>query len=121
LLLFSVRLVKRVGAHGFNIWADSKGVCRHPGTKTPCNAVEVLGTCYDKGGPKWITHELAYYNDGKREYGHTHHPSTGWHLLRGEVLAYNYLHVLLDAVFTMQADVAADKKNLHESTLAPLL
>lgn len=101
--------------HGFNLWASSGALCMDPKTGKACNAVDMLGTCYDKGGPKWIVHELGLYV-GKMEYRRTHHPPAGWHLLRAELMAYNYLHVLLDAVFTMQADVAGGKKvaELHD-------
>ena len=39
----------------------------------------------------------------------THHPSVGMHLLRGEVLSYNYVNILLDAIFMLQTDLVQKK------------
>ena len=60
----------------------------------------MIGNCSENGGPKWITKEVTHYS--KIDYGHSHHPSTGQHMIRGEVLTYNYLHILLDAIYTIQ-------------------
>lgn len=78
-------------------------MCKDIEHNKACNAVDMLGTCADKGGPKWITHELQYYS--VRGYGHSHHPTTGWHLLRGEIFVFNYLHVLFDAYYTLENDL----------------
>ena len=91
-----------MGTHGFHTWAESKEVCIDPRNNEPCDGVDMLGPCADKGGPKWITKELEYYTAGG--YISSHHPSTAWHLLRGEIMAYNYIHVLLDAMYTFKKD-----------------
>ena len=97
---------KRVGAHGFHTWADSRAVCIHPITKQPCDGVDILEfyRCADKGGPGWVTKELENYS--AKGYIHSHHPSTAWRLLRGEILAYNYIHILMDAVYTLRIDIS---------------
>lgn len=33
------------------------------------------------------------------------HPSIGFHLLRGEVLAYNYVMTILDSIYMLEADL----------------
>lgn len=65
----------------------------------------MVGQCAASGGPKWITAEGAYYAMDKNKKGKSWHPSAGMHLLRGETLAYNYLHFLADAVFTVEKDL----------------
>lgn len=94
---------KKVGAHGLNFWAQSKAICQHPVTKAACDPVDLLGVCAEAGGPKWMTPEVGLYFPAG--YIHSHHPSTGQHLIRGELLAYNYLHVLLDAVYSIQSEM----------------
>lgn len=65
----------------------------------------MVGQCAASGGPKWITADAAYYAGDKNKKGRSWHPSAGMHLLRGETLAYNYLHFLADAVFTVEKDL----------------
>lgn len=102
-----------VAAHGFNVWSSSKGICKHPLTGESCDPVEAIGDCADKGGPKWITKEATRYT--KLQYGHSHHPPTAQHLIRGEILAYNYLHIFLDALYTVQ-----DEATIHKSSLGDI-
>lgn len=37
--------------------------------------------------------------------GASHHPPRGMHLQRGELLAYNYLHIILDAINMIEEDL----------------
>jgi hypothetical protein len=67
--------------------------------------VNVVGDCAASGGPKWITAEASYYAGDKNRHGKTWHPPAGMHLLRGEVLAYNYVQMIADAVFTVENDL----------------
>ena len=67
-----------------------------------CSPLDVLGPCASQGGSHWMTIEASQYNDGNAR--NTHHPSSGLHLVRGEILAYNYLHILVDALNMVVAD-----------------
>lgn len=81
-------------------------MCKDPVTKSPCNAEDMAGQCHDRGGPHWRVHETSeYHND--RMAGTSHHPPAGMHLLRAEVLAYVYSHILLDAIYDIQDRLAA--------------
>jgi hypothetical protein len=82
-----------VAPHGFSVWT----------TGSEGDAMALKGPCYDKGGAHWMSHEAAVYSRG---HGANWHPSAGMHLMRGEVLAYNYLHIFLDAVQMLRADLA---------------
>lgn len=37
--------------------------------------------------------------------GASHHPPAGMHLIRGEFLAYNYLHIFLDTINMLEKDI----------------
>jgi hypothetical protein len=87
---------------GFNFFAHSSKLCNDG---KGCDAVNVVGECAASGGPKWITAEAAYYAGDKNRHGKTWHPPAGMHLLRGEVLAYNYVQIIADAVFTVENDL----------------
>ena len=47
-----------------------------------------------------MTLEAAKYTATSR--GKKWHPSAGMHLLRGEIIAYRYSYILLDAVYTVR-------------------
>lgn len=47
--------------------------------------------------------------------GAPHHPPRGMHMQRGELLAYNYLHIFLDAVNMISADIKT--KSLSELSI----
>lgn len=42
--------------------------------------------------------------------GRNWHPTKGIHLMRGELLAYNYAHILLDAIDMVEADSKTKSK-----------
>lgn len=65
----------------------------------------VIGQCAAHGGPQWITQDAAYYAGEKDKRGKSWHPTSGMHLLRGETLAYNYVQIIADAVFTVEKDL----------------
>lgn len=56
------------------------------------------------GGAHWRTSETNQYSVDEQWHVLKHHPSVGLHLLRGELLAYVYLHILIDAMETIQRD-----------------
>ena len=47
----------------------------------------------------------------------SHHPPAAHHLLRAEVIVYNYLYILLDAIYTLKYDWSStnDMNTLHTS------
>ena len=47
--------------------------------------------------------------------GASHHPPRGMHMQRGELLAYNYLHIFLDAVNMIKGDLKT--KTLSELSI----
>lgn len=65
----------------------------------------MIGHCAAHGGPQWITEDAAYYAGEKGKRGKSWHPTAGMHLLRGETLAYNYVQIIADAVFTVETDL----------------
>ncbi len=82
----------------------------------------VIGQCAAHGGPKWITQDAAYYAGEKDKHGKSWHPTSGMHLVRGETLAYNYVQIIADAVFTVETDLktmtaAVAIKSKHTSLL----
>ena len=74
-----------VAPHGFSVW----------GKGDLGDAMNFRGDCYENGGLHWMTLDAAKYSKGS---GSNWHPPAGMHLLRGEILAYNYVHVMLDAI-----------------------
>lgn len=96
--------------HGFNQWARSRQHCK-PITPplninaTGCEAADLFkDMCHDAGGPHFMTQEAAMRSmDG--QVGKGWNPSTGMHLLRGEILAYNYLMILLDVLDMIEQDM----------------
>ena len=81
-----------VALHGFSVWTKgSEG-----------DAMGFKGPCYEQGGAHWMCKETATFTRG---HGANWHPPAGMHLLRGEVLAYNYLHIFMDAVLMLKADI----------------
>ena len=89
------------GPHGFSVWTKGdRG-----------DALPFRGPCYNEGGSHWMTHETAEFTKGG---GASWHPPAGMHLLRGELLAYNYLHVLIDAMNMLEKDMA-DPKLIDDS------
>lgn len=95
-----------VGPHGFSVWGHSSTLCNNG---TGCTAIDVKGDCQERGGPHWLVQETAWYASDPNKHGREWHPSAGMHLLRGEILAYNYVHIIMDAILQVQ-------KNLTDST-----
>jgi hypothetical protein len=91
-----------VGPHGYSVWAHSSKLCNNG---TGCNAIDMKGDCFERGGPHWMVAETSYYAGDKNVHGRSHHPPAGMHLMRGEVLAYNMAHVIADAIFMVLADL----------------
>lgn len=94
-------LYKGVGPHGYSVWGHSSSLCNNG---TGCTAIDVKGDCFEKGGPHWMVAETAYYAGEEGKHGKSWHPPAGMHLMRGEVLAWNYAHVLADTVYMLQED-----------------
>lgn len=94
-------LYKGTGPHGYSVWGHSGKLCNNG---TGCNAIDMKGECHDKGGPHWMVQETSYYAMDRNKKGKSWHPSAGMHLLRGELLAYNYAHILADTIFMLQND-----------------
>lgn len=90
--------------HGYSVWAHSNTRCKNLGNGSGCDAMEMKGECQHDGGPHWMVQETATYSKvgGK---GRAHHPSAGMHKMRGEVLAYNYVNIVADAIFMVQRDL----------------
>jgi hypothetical protein len=86
----------------------------------------VKGKCQFEGGPHWLTleaakftatsHGIIYVISSSRSFssldykllrfqGKKWHPTAGMHLMRGEVLAYRYAYILLDAIFKVEEDL----------------
>jgi hypothetical protein len=69
----------------------------------------VKGECHENGGPHWMVAETSYYANEKGKHGKNWHPPTGMHLMRGELLAYNYAHILADTIWMLQEDLKTMK------------
>ena len=74
-----------------------------------CNAIDVRGKCQRDGGPHWMILEAAKYT--ATSHGKKWHPSAGMHLLRGEIIAYRYSYILLDAIYTIRAEQISEGSN----------
>ncbi len=111
-------MYKMVGPHGYSVWTSYKTVCwNYWNNLTGCNAIDMKGSCYQYGGPHWMVEEASWYGSGGR--GKSWHPSVGMHLLRGETLAYNYIHILLDAMNMIEHNSSvASKDRLIEGVTA---
>lgn len=112
---------KGVGAHGFSIWAGSRSLCRHPSGKRGCAGADVRGPCHRDGGPHWLTSEAAQYGNTRGGRGASHHPTVGFHLVRGEAIAWLYSAILLDAVETIREAAAGIRTQAKGSDLRTTL
>lgn len=93
------------GHHGFSVW-EKNPKCQNEfkNITWSCTGYDMRGPCYNEGGLHYLTKEMALYSrDGG--HGKNWHPSAGMHKLRGEALAYNYLNILMDAVYMMEEDL----------------
>ena len=59
-----------------------------------------------------MAQETALFSRG---HGASWHPPAGMHLLRGEILVYNYLHIFLDAMYMLRDDIALSVTGLGGS------
>lgn len=98
---------KGVGPHGFSVWGHSSKLCNDG---KGCDAFAMKGDCHDKGGPHWLVAETSYYAGIKDKKGMNWHPPAGMHLMRGEVLAYNFVHILVDAIHMILEDLQTSTK-----------
>ena len=62
-----------------------------------------------------MTLEAAKYT--ATSHGKKWHPSAGMHLLRGEIIAFRYSYILLDAIYTVQAGLKLHKSHLLKRKL----
>jgi hypothetical protein len=106
-------LYKAVGPHGYSVWGHSSSLCNNG---KGCNALDVKGDCYEKGGPHWMTKEASYFAMDPNARGKSWHPSAGMHLMRGELLAYNYAHIIADTLYTIQQDLSTNSSFAANST-----
>jgi hypothetical protein len=54
-----------------------------------------------------MVQDTAWYAGDRNKKGKEWHPSAGMHLMRGEVLAYNYVHILKDAINQVERNLTA--------------
>jgi hypothetical protein len=96
------------------VWGSSKDMYRDKDSNKSqsINAIDMRPPCYDRDGAHWMTREAARYGveGNKRIF----HPSIGIHMLRAEIMVYNYLAAVLDAIDMIEQDM----KNLspHENS-----
>ena len=62
-----------------------------------------------------MTLEAAKYT--ATSHGKKWHPSAGMHLLRGEIIAFRYSYILLDAIYTVQEGLKLHKSYLLKRKL----
>jgi hypothetical protein len=82
-----------VAPHGFSVWAKGD----------EGDAMNFRGPCYEEGGNHWYTKDAAIFSKGS---GANWHPPAGMHLLRGEILAWSYAHVTMDAIDMVETALA---------------
>jgi len=95
-------LYKGVGPHGYSVWGHSGHLCNDG---KGCNAIDEKGPCYEQGGSHWMIAETSYYAGEKGKFGKSWHPPAGMHLMRGEIIVYNYLHILADTIYMIDQDL----------------
>jgi hypothetical protein len=88
--------------HGFSIWARSNKYRDENNTQYSCDAFCARPFCHDVGGPHWMSGQTAIYGSGG---GRKWHPSAGMHMLRAEILAFNYLAAILDGLNMLENDM----------------
>ena len=96
---------KGVGTHGFSVWA--RGALG--------DVMRFRSPCHDKNGSHWMVKEGGIFGRAGGQ-GAGWHPPAGMHLLRGEVLAYNYVHILIDAMYMVEIDLAREKERATATT-----
>lgn len=95
-----------VGKMAFNVWeGNSKAIYDGKGGQM---GFSIASPC---GNMRFMTKEASVYGLGK---GARWHPTRGFHLLRGEFIAWNHALPMLDAIYMVKEDFASGAK---ESTL----
>eukprot|EP01038_Epipyxis_sp_PR26KG_P015090 gene15090-20305_t len=98
-------LYNGAGPHGYSVWGKSNTLCFNDlKNTTGCTAIDVAGVCHYQGGPHWMVQETSWYGKDDKQ-GKGWHPPTGMHMIRGEILAYNYLNIILDAIYMIENDL----------------
>ena len=67
-----------------------------------------------------MTKEAGTYGAGANHHGAPHHPPWGMHLQRGEFIAYNMLHAVLDAIYMLENDLLlpdTNQPNTNQQTM----
>jgi hypothetical protein len=82
------------GVHLIQEWCHQK---RFKKSKTHGWVSETL----EYSGPHWMVWDASRRGDGLLDQK-TWHPPAAMHMLRGELLVYNYLHILMDAIYMIQ-------------------
>lgn len=95
-----------VQAHGFNVW-EPNPLCK--GKKdgkdiSACSGIDAAQGC----ALRFMTHEAGVYGSDNG-HGAAWHPTRGFHLLRGEAIAWLYTMTLLDSIYMME-DALKTKK-----------
>ncbi len=90
------------GVHLIQEWCYQK---RFKKSKTHGWVSEVL----EEQGPHWMVWDASRRGDGMLEQK-TWHPPAAMHMLRGELLVYNYLHILMDAIYMLKTDLSVSEK-----------
>jgi hypothetical protein len=71
-----------------------------------CIASDVKGDCYENGGPHWMVRESSDFGAMEEiDKAKNYHPSAAMHLMRAEVLAFNYAFIVADAMFLVEKDL----------------
>jgi len=98
-----------LGVIGFNVWEGNPKI-EYDG-KTNKAAADIGNKC---GNMKFMTNEAGVYGSGK---GARWHPTRGFHMLRGEFLAYDHLMPMLDAMYMVkkELDNGAKSKTLADT------
>ena len=72
------------------------------------------------GGVHWMTKEAGTFGAGPKHSGAPHHPPWGMHVQRGEFIAYNMLHAVLDAIYMLENDIQQPASNNQQTLLENL-
>ena len=90
------------GVHLIQEWCHQK---RFKKSKTHGWVSETL----EQSGPHWMVWDASRRGDGLLDQK-TWHPPAAMHMLRGELLVYNYLYMLMDAIYMIQSDLSSPSR-----------
>jgi len=95
-----------VQAHGFNVWEPNPQCKGKKDGKdiTACSGIDAAQGCE----LRFMTHEAGAYGSDNG-HGAAWHPTRGFHMLRGEAIAWLYTMTLLDSIYMME-DALKTKK-----------